>query len=450
MVELLDPIELLTKDLKEASTTLSDQEARYLVDSYYLMQDDRKRAHNQVRAMGESIEPHSVILWLATNSQKLENNIKSALGVYAQGKEVGRWSQSIVGIGPVISAGLIANINMDKTPSVSSLWSYAGMGGDDAPKWASRATIQGYARGIQDAVGSPQVAFYRTCLAYNRKPIDVYKQLTEQMIDEQSQIEAFAFCNGDPAILQAMRELYPIHDDNALRYAFDASGIDPDDFYSELFNDWRPNFSEVAAQLSKRPWNASLKTLCWKIGESFVKTCNMVTMTDGPGAGHGATLHESSGETYFVITANLADMIGEHRSARYPLEAIDIPGRKTSQYRLFGDIKYTYDSDYGPLYKQWKVEEEVANERGDFKAQAVAALVAKNYGKDTVARQFYEQGMLPPAQIHARARRKAVKLFLSHWWEVAYECHYHKKPDVKPYVIDRLGHKDYVAPPNWD
>ncbi len=43
------PVTRLSRDLVHAATTLSEDEARYLVDAYYLMQDDRKRAHNQVR-----------------------------------------------------------------------------------------------------------------------------------------------------------------------------------------------------------------------------------------------------------------------------------------------------------------------------------------------------------------------------------------------------------------
>jgi len=57
--------------------------------------------------------------------------------------------------------------------------------------------------------------------------------------------------------------------------------------------------------------------------------------------------------------------------------------------------------------------------------------------------------MLPPAHIHARARRYAVKLFLSHYHHVAYEVATGQKPP-KPYVLDRIpGHTHYVAPPNW-
>jgi hypothetical protein len=266
----LDPIELLTKDLKEASSTLSDREARYLVDSYYLMQDARKRANNQIRALGEAAEPHSVIRWFATNTQKLETNIKAVLGVYASSREIGRWSQSITGIGPVISAGLMAYIDLEKTSGHSELWSFAGY--------------------------SPEAKW------------------------EKGQ---------------------------------------------------------------KRPWSAGLKVLGYKAGESFVKTCH-------------------------------------HKS-----------------------------SFYGPYYIRWKAEEERLNEAGEFAEQAAAELVKKNYGKETIARKYYEQGKLPPAHVHARARRKVAKLFLSHWWEVAHECYYGTKPEVKPYVVDRLGHKDYVKPPGW-
>ena len=37
----------LTRDLKNAARTLSDAEARFLVDAYYMMQRDRIRASNQ-------------------------------------------------------------------------------------------------------------------------------------------------------------------------------------------------------------------------------------------------------------------------------------------------------------------------------------------------------------------------------------------------------------------
>lgn len=53
-IQELEPIQRLTKDIKQASYVLSDDEARFLVDSYYTMQDNRIRSAAQIRSMNES------------------------------------------------------------------------------------------------------------------------------------------------------------------------------------------------------------------------------------------------------------------------------------------------------------------------------------------------------------------------------------------------------------
>ena len=57
--------------------------------------------------------------------------------------------------------------------------------------------------------------------------------------------------------------------------------------------------------------------------------------------------------------------------------------------------------------------------------------------------------MLPPAHIHARAKRYAVKLFLSHWHHVAYMIEYDGQEPPKPYILNQDGHTHFLAPPNW-
>lgn len=125
-VETFDPITRLTRDLREASQTMTADEARFLVDYYYIMQEDRIRSSNQIRSMGD-VEPHEVLQWLGSNTATLERDIKISLEVYAENQVAGRWAMSVHGIGPVISAGLLAHIDIEKTPSVSALWSFAGM-----------------------------------------------------------------------------------------------------------------------------------------------------------------------------------------------------------------------------------------------------------------------------------------------------------------------------------
>src|SRR5262245_29381455 len=106
-MEALEPLKRLTRDLKNAAKTLSYAEARYLVDAYYSWQEDRIRSAHQVRQLskGNPPEPHEVVSWLVVNTNRLEANIKAALGAYASANPVGKWAQSICGIGPVISAG---------------------------------------------------------------------------------------------------------------------------------------------------------------------------------------------------------------------------------------------------------------------------------------------------------------------------------------------------------
>src|ERR1700751_770929 len=165
--DIRPPVTRLTRDLVKAAATLSDAEARFLVDSYYQMQENRQRSDNQVRSMEG--EPHSTLSWFGEQSSTLEKQIQRALQSYADAQPIGQWAMSFDGIGPVIPAGLIAHIDMDQCPSVGHVWRYAGL---------------------------------------------------------------------DPTVTWGKGQ--------------------------------------------KRPWNSSLKTLCWKIGQSFMKFSNAEECTYGP------------------------------------------------------------------------------------------------------------------------------------------------------------------------
>lgn len=115
----------LDQDLRAAARSLGREEARYLVDSYYRWQEQRKRGDNQLRALAS--EPHTMLWLLASQARLLERRIKAALGAYAAEQTVGRWSMSIVGIGPVIAAGLLAHIDIERAPTVGHIWRFAGL-----------------------------------------------------------------------------------------------------------------------------------------------------------------------------------------------------------------------------------------------------------------------------------------------------------------------------------
>lgn len=99
----LQPIHRLSRDLAKAAAQLSDDEARYLVDFYYISQRDRIRAANQLRALSETAEPCSVLGWLSEQAGTLEAQIKRALQRYSTAHQVGEWSLSVDGIGPIVS-----------------------------------------------------------------------------------------------------------------------------------------------------------------------------------------------------------------------------------------------------------------------------------------------------------------------------------------------------------
>jgi len=120
-------VQKLKKDLRQAAETLSTQEARFLVDAYYTTQADRIRAQGRVRAMSESTEPHSVINWLEEQSSVLEKQILAALDRYSASHPIGEWMRSIAGVGPVIAAGFLANLNITRAPAISNFWSYCGV-----------------------------------------------------------------------------------------------------------------------------------------------------------------------------------------------------------------------------------------------------------------------------------------------------------------------------------
>jgi len=111
-------------------------------------------------------------------------------------------------------------------------------------------------------------------------------------------------------------------------------------------------------------------------------------------------------------------------------------------------LKGGLKSPYRSVYDWRKAYEIEKNENGDYKEQAEYKLSSRNYGKKTVARACYEKGILPPAQIDARARRFAVKIFLVHLHEILYYERYSEMPD-KPYILDSLGKEHEISCPKW-
>lgn len=323
-IDMLPVIERLDKDVKKAAETLTPNEVRYLVDAYYIEQENRKRQDNQVRALSGDKEPHSAIAWVAKQSSTLECRILGILNAYANSQPVGRWAIGVTGIGPVISSGLLAYIDLDKSPTVGHIWRYAGY--DPTQQWIGRNGAKAL---IEKVIGN--------------------NDLTDELIGHACE----AACVRREVVEKFARE----------------------------YGKGKITQDSLAKALSRCPWNARLKVLCWKIGESFNKTRNR------------------DGDVYGHVLALRSD------------------------------------------YEHWR------NDNGEYAEQAADKLKRCKIGKSTEAYKWYSQGKLPPGHILARCKRYAVKLFLSHWHEKAWEFKHNAKPPV-PYICGNGHHLDFVSADN--
>ncbi len=221
----LEPLVRLSRDLKQAAVELQDTEVRFLVDFYYIWQEARKRANNVARASVEDTdnEPHSIITWLSKNTATVETLIKGALDVYSNNQPAGEWARSLVGIGPVLSAGLMAHIDIRKCPTVGHIWRFAGL--DPSSEW----------------LGKEKATSLISTVVPARQRVVTSEQLVRLSDLSNRKLE------------------------NLIRQALN---------YNEVPGEGPITRANVLKVLSKRPWNADLKTLCWKISDSFVKFQN--------------------------------------------------------------------------------------------------------------------------------------------------------------------------------
>ena len=97
---------------------------------------------------------------------------------------------------------------------------------------------------------------------------------------------------------------------------------------------------------------------------------------------------------------------------------------------------------YGKLYTQFKREEITRNENGKYAGAAARELAIKKI-RDKDTRAKLEAGKLTDAHLHARAKRRAVKIFLAHYWTKGREAR--GLPVRAPYAEAVLGHDGIIA-----
>ena len=135
-----DPQELtaIDKDMRNLARSASTKEARFLVDNYYVAQKNRIRASNQIRACKEDGESAELLQVNLSNFKFAENQLFKILDEYSANQELGQWARSIHGVGPVITAGLLAHIDLDIAKTPAGIWRFAGL--DPTVTWNKSET----------------------------------------------------------------------------------------------------------------------------------------------------------------------------------------------------------------------------------------------------------------------------------------------------------------------
>jgi hypothetical protein len=216
----------LSKDLKKASKLLNRVEARFLVDMYYGIQKVRTGTGERIKSSG--VEPIGVLTWVYNNMDVLETDIKVALDIFAKEYKIGRWLQGICGIGPVLSAAFLAELDIRER-----------MLGPCTCKDAHQDKVHGKGirahravRGLPDRKGN--ITF--ECTGY------VNKKMCRQV----KEIKATERKSKKGMVLTSTAGSW-----------WKFAGLDPT-------TKWKKK--------TKRPWNARLKVLVWKTTGSFVRT----------------------------------------------------------------------------------------------------------------------------------------------------------------------------------
>lgn len=206
----------LSQDLKQASKDMGFNSAKYLVRSYYRVQRYRIMFANQLSAAEKHGEDAQLLEWVAGQMKGVEAEIDYALDLWTREHPMGVWARNVCGIGPVLSAGLLANIDIRKATTPSKIWRFAG---------------------------------------YDPSQICVSDKEAEAWIESRKKRGR----KVDEGMVREAADYFGRAYHSLLRIA-------------TMTNEGKPKKltkDSLAKALARKPYNADLKKLCWKIGTSF-------------------------------------------------------------------------------------------------------------------------------------------------------------------------------------
>lgn len=436
----VDGLAKISKEVKQSSINITRTDARFLVDMYYQTQVQRIGASNRIYSInkeldGEGRDVPLSLIWVTENLKNQEAQIGKMLDVFTKSTPVGQWCRATKGVGPVITAGLLAYFDFDKVRFYNQFWSYAGFNSGNNP-WLGSEKANKFVTNLykEFEANDKKIKDEIACMLSGQ--LDIEKDMTaifkkiekrDHVVNEfndmcQFVIDGCTEVDGYNKTQQGCFNTLKKYKDILYTFWEKEQSLDTIvDFLSRNFYNKnivtnkiiletclrnkrtlavvtnglkntiackkdKPKYvnytkDNLKSYLSKPPYNSSAKNLCWKLGESFVKVKNRGSL-------------------------------------------------------------------YGRLYEERKLYELEKNEKGEYAEWAAHCMSEKNYGKETESYKAYQQGKLPLVQIHRRSAMYAVKIFISHLYEMMYVDRYHRhmRDDKELYPIEYLGHIDYIEP----
>jgi hypothetical protein len=120
-------LKLVDQELRVVARRLPDREAAYLCRHYFDIQRRRVAAQNQCFAADKNGEPSHFASALAKQYSAVETWIRVVLNIYTESHHLGGVIRAVHGIGPVISATVLATVDFGRITSVSQVWRRAGL-----------------------------------------------------------------------------------------------------------------------------------------------------------------------------------------------------------------------------------------------------------------------------------------------------------------------------------
>lgn len=406
----------LTKDeKKEVSTLTSKSQIEFLVDQYNQSQEYRIRSESQARSLNlgqdnaANIEHPLFIQRELKIAMAQEALNKKYLDIATDNIPLCKWLKSIKGIGPVFAAVIYSSFNIEKGRYATDFLSYAGLNDNNNP-WLGTDKAKKLVLSVESEFVSLS---NRVKLEFENLMVKDIKGSDSTKISREFSTKIKAAANDMNLSLDDIENLInKIRKDNGygkISIDIDNSEILPATYirtrHSTVVFDW--HYSKIHVETKRKMINIKNGTLA------------------------------ISGKDY----ATLTDLQNYLAKPPYNTEL------KKYMY-LIGEAFMKVSnrgSLYGQLYLQRKADEIEKNNKGMYAEQAKRLLESKNYDKSTQTYKALSEGKLSDGHITQRAKRYAVKLFISHVYEAMYWEAYHKEAPSH-YVLEFGGHHDYIAP----